>query len=112
MPFGLTNAVATFCALADHILSGLQWSFCLCFIDDCLIFSPNDFNLHLKHIDLVLSRLQKANLKLKLRKCHFAGSEAPFLGHIVWRRGLLQTLYQRFFDYCSTVACFDEGKGS
>ena len=38
MPFGLTNAVATFCALADHILSGLQWSFCLCFIDDCLIF--------------------------------------------------------------------------
>ena len=24
MPFGLTNAVATFCALADHILAGLQ----------------------------------------------------------------------------------------
>ena len=78
MPFGLTNAVATFCALADHILSGLQWSFCLCFIDDCLIFSPNDFDLHLKHIDQVLSRLQKANLKVKLRQCHFAGSEAAF----------------------------------
>ena len=54
-----------------------------------MIFSPNDFDLHLKHIDLVLSRLQKANLKLKLRKCHFAGSEAPFLGHIVSRNGLL-----------------------
>mmetsp|Transcript_18225 Transcript_18225/g.23573 ORF Transcript_18225/g.23573 Transcript_18225/m.23573 type:complete len:1805 (-) Transcript_18225:1615-7029(-) len=88
MPFGLTNAVATFCALADHIFAGLQWSFCLCFIDDCLVFSPNDFDLHLKHVEQVLVRLQSANLKLKLRKCHFCGPEAPFLGHIVSRNGL------------------------
>ena len=47
MSFGLTNAVATFCALMDKLFSSYQWDFVLCFIDDCLIFTPNDFDLHL-----------------------------------------------------------------
>ena len=49
MPFGLTNAVATFCALMDKNVSSYQWDFVLCSINDCLIFTPNDFDLHLSH---------------------------------------------------------------
>ena len=70
MPFGLTNAVATFCALMDKLFSSYQWDFVLCFIDDCLIFTPNDFELHLSQFT--------ANMRLKLSKCHFAAAELPF----------------------------------
>ena len=68
MPFGLTNAVATFCALMDKLFSPFQWDFVLCFIDDCLIFTPNDFDLHLTQLHKVLSRLESANMRLKLSK--------------------------------------------
>ena len=57
MPFGLTNAVATFCALMDKLFNHYQWEFVLCFIDDCLVFTPNDFDLHPKQLDQVLKRL-------------------------------------------------------
>ena len=88
MPFGLTNAVATFCALMDKLFSPFQWDFVLCFIDDCLIFTPNDFDLHLTQLHKVLSRLESANMRLKLSKCKFAVAELPFLGPIIRRSGL------------------------
>ena len=47
MPFGLTNAVVTFCAFINKLFSSYQWDFVLCFRGNCLIFTPNNFNLHL-----------------------------------------------------------------
>ena len=88
MPFGLTNAVATFCHLMDKLFAAYQWEFVLCFIDDCLIFTKNDFSLHLSQIQKVFDKIKQANLRLKLEKCHFAQSEVSFLGHIVSRIGL------------------------
>ena len=92
MPFSLTNAVATFCALMDKLFSTYQWDFVLCFIDDCLVFTPNDFNLHLAQLEKVLLKLNSANMRLNLAKCHFAATELPFLGHIVGRFGLKMDL--------------------
>ena len=88
MPFGLTNAVATFCSLMNKIFSGLQWDFLLCFLDDLLIFSPEDFDLHLQQLSQVLSKLKLANMRLKLAKCKFGVAEVEYLGHIVGRFGL------------------------
>jgi len=88
MPFGLTNAVATFCALMDKIFSGLQWDFLLCFLDDLLIFTPEDYGLHLQQISQVLSKLKNAKMRLKLAKCKFGFAEVDYLGHIVGRFGL------------------------
>ena len=88
MPFGLTNAVATFCSLMDLVFAGMQWSFIMCFVDDCLIYTPKDFNLHLQHVEAVFQRLVKANLSLKLTKCKFAFWEVEFYGHIVPNTGL------------------------
>jgi hypothetical protein len=88
MPFGLTNAVATFCALMDKIFSGLQWDFLLCFLDDILIFSPEDFELHLKQLSQVLVRLKNANMRLKLSKCKICVPEVDYLGYTVGRFGL------------------------
>jgi len=88
VPFGLTNAVATFCALMDLIFTGMQWSFVMCFVDDCLIYSVNDFDLHLQHIEAVFKKLEAANLSLKLTKCHFAQYQVEFYGHLISNTGL------------------------
>ena len=69
MPFGLSNAVATFCHLMDKLFAAYQWEFVLCFIDNCLIFAKNDFNLHLFQIQKVFDKVKQANLRLKLKKC-------------------------------------------
>ena len=78
MPFGLTNAVATFCALMDLFFAGMQGTFIMCFVDDCLIYTPNDFELHLHHIKAVFQQLEMANFSLKLSKCHFAQYQVEF----------------------------------
>ena len=52
MPFGLTNAVASFRTLMDKLFSSYQWEFVLCFIYNCLVFTPNDFDLHLLNLQL------------------------------------------------------------
>ena len=78
MPFGLTNAVATFCHLMDKLFAAYQWEFVLCFIDDCLIFTKNDFSLHLSQIQKVFDKIKQANLRLKLEKCHLHSQKFLF----------------------------------
>lgn len=69
MPFGLVNAPATFQMVMNMILKGLTWKHCLVYIDDINVWSDN-FDNHLKHLDLVFKRLRKANLTLKLLNVH------------------------------------------
>ena len=71
MPFELTNSVAIFCFLMDFVFVGMQWSFVMCFVDDCLVYSGNNFQQHLQHIEAVHQKLEAANLSLKLAKCNF-----------------------------------------
>jgi hypothetical protein len=87
MPFGLCNAPATFQRLMDMVLSGLQWTHCLVYLDDVIVFSC-DFTSHLDKLHQVFLRLQKAGLKVKPTKCVFFQKEVPFLGHIVSEHGI------------------------
>ena len=64
MPFGLCNGPATFQRLMDMILTGLQWTNCLIYLDDVIIFS-HDFKSHLDNLQYVFQRLRSAGLKLK-----------------------------------------------
>ena len=87
IPYGLINAVATFCSM-DLVFAGMQWSFLMCFVDDCLIYTPKDFHLHLQYGEAVFQRLEKANLSLQLTKIKFQIWEVEFYGHIVSNTGL------------------------
>ena len=47
MPFGLTGAPSTFQRLMESVLAGLQWSTCLVYLDDIIIFCTS-FEEHLE----------------------------------------------------------------
>ena len=69
MPFGLCNAPATFQRLMEIVLAGLVRKFCYVYVDDILVVGRT-LEEHLENIAGVLDRLQEAELKLKLSKCH------------------------------------------
>ena len=87
LPFGLCNAPATFQRLMDLVLSGLQWSRCLVYLDDVIIVGK-DFAEHLQNLQAVFRRLQSAGLKLQPAKCAFLRKEVNYLGHVVSENGV------------------------
>jgi 8-oxo-dGTP pyrophosphatase MutT (NUDIX family)/predicted aspartyl protease len=87
MPFGLCNAPATFQRTMDKVLAGIKEQFVLVYLDDVIIYSKT-FKEHIQHLTEVLTRIRKANLRLKAEKCYFAATELQFLGHVVGKEGV------------------------
>ena len=87
MPFGLVNAPATFQRLMEVVLAGLTRILCMVYLDDILVFGKylEEHNANLK---TVLERLRGAGLRLKQTKCHFAGEQVEYLGHVVLAGGV------------------------
>ena len=69
----------------NKVLSGIN--FTLTYFDDAIIFSETA-EQHLKHIQIVLTRLKQANLKLKKSKCAFVKKELHYLGHLLITEGI------------------------
>ncbi|CAM9116754.1 unnamed protein product, partial [Heterosigma akashiwo] len=74
--------------LINMCLGSAKHAFVQSYVDDLLIYSPNDFQVHLQHVQDIFTRLLSANLRLKISKCTFATGECEFLGHIVGREGI------------------------
>jgi hypothetical protein len=87
MPFGLTNAPATFQAYINNTLRGLVDVFCIVYLDDILIFSRTPEE-HMKHLELVIERLHRAELYANPKKCEFFQPELEFLGFLVNKEGI------------------------
>ena len=87
MPFGLCNAPATFERLMEFVLAGLQWSKCLVYLDDIIVYSKT-FEEHLQHLREVFQRLREVGLKLKPSKCFLIRQKVAYLGHVVTPNGL------------------------
>jgi hypothetical protein len=69
-PFGLTNAPSTFMTLMNEVLKEFTGKFVIVYLDDILIFNQSREE-HLRHLKLVLSRLQNEKLLIHLKKCSF-----------------------------------------
>ena len=67
------------------VLQGLN--FTLAYLDDIIIFSETP-EQHLKHIQIVLTRLKQAKLSLKKSKCSFFKKELHYLGHLLTTDGI------------------------
>ena len=85
VPFGLAQAPAYFQLLMNKVLKGLK--FVMTYLDDIIIFSQNELQ-HLEHLEIVVSHLQEAGLKMKCSKCDFFKSEIHYLGHLISPEGI------------------------
>ena len=87
VPFGLTSAPGYFSRVISETLIGLVGFEILAYLDDILVFAKTKEE-HLQRLEEVLSRLAKANLKLKIQKCKFFTDEVSFLGYKVTTNGM------------------------
>ena len=82
MPFGLCNAPASFQHLMNSIFQEFLDDFVIVYLDDIMVYSRTHEE-HLKHLDIVFSKLRDNQLYAKLKKCEFMKTSVEYLGHIV-----------------------------
>ncbi|KAH3851362.1 hypothetical protein DPMN_093842 [Dreissena polymorpha] len=87
LPFGCTNSPATYQRIMEEIIGDLNLKICIIYLDDIIIFSSN-YSEHLQRLNLILSRLKAAGIKLSPNKCHFLKKKVKFLGHYVSEEGI------------------------
>ena len=84
MFFGLTNAPATFQSMMNFIFRELiNEGYVTIYMDDILIHTPNDLQLHRRVVNDVLQILADNDLYLKPQKCQFEAMEVEYLGVII-----------------------------
>jgi transposase InsO family protein len=87
MPFGLKGAPSTFQRLmCQEVLPGHLRKFAMVYLDDIIIYSQSHEE-HLKHLRLVLERLQIHGLCCAPQKCHLGAKKINYLGHVVTDQG-------------------------
>ncbi|CAK1597154.1 unnamed protein product [Parnassius mnemosyne] len=79
MPFGLSNAPAVFARLIQVTLGEVSHEIAL-YLDDVMIPTIS-VKRGLELLEQVLGLLEKANLKLNLKKCSFLKNTTNYLGH-------------------------------
>ena len=91
LPMGVCNGPATFQRAMEKVLSDLlltnKSEICRVFFDDVNVASIEEDG-HFSMLQNVFTRFRNANLKLKLKKCHFLQKQVTFLGHCVSEDGV------------------------
>ena len=87
MPFGYTGSGGFFQRSVENVLAGILYSRSLVYLDDVLVLGKS-FADHCTSLDMVLSRLYDAGIRLKLKKCKFFTNETNYLGHIISDKGI------------------------
>ena len=85
LSMGMRNAAQSFQRLLEHILQGMSNVFC--YLDDVLVFNDNEEE-HLKTLEELFARLEKAGMTLALNKCEFGKSKLDYLGYTVDSSGI------------------------
>ena len=78
LPFGVSSAPAIFQRTMQNLLQGLEHV--AVYIDDILITGCTEEE-HVKTLDEVLTRLERAGMQLKKSKCLFLLPSIEYLGH-------------------------------
>lgn len=87
LPMGAANSPSTFSRLMNKVLKGILWKYCLCYLDDVVVYSTT-WEEHLIALTEVFQKLGNAGLMLSPKKCNIGFSSLKFLGHIVSAEGV------------------------
>ena len=87
MNFGLCRAPSFFQNYINDILYEYLNTFCSAYIDDIFIYSKTKKE-HMKHVQQVFQKLQKAGFQLDIDKCEFFVKEVKYLGLIITSEGI------------------------
>ena len=85
LPFGVSSAPSCFQRVMENLLQGIAGT-CV-YLDDILITGSTE-QQHVENLAQVLSRLQRAGMRLKKDKCAFLLPSVTYLGHIISAQGL------------------------
>ncbi len=85
--FELINDSILFQQYMNDVLWDFLNDFCQVYLDDILIYSKTQRE-HRKHVKIILSRLQEADLQMNIWKCEFNVEEIVFLEVIVSEQDL------------------------
>ena len=88
LPFGVTSAPAIFQRTIEGILRGSP-QVCV-YLDDILVTGKTEAE-QLQNLELVLTRLEEAGMRLKQEKCAFLLDSVEYLGHNISAEGLRPT---------------------
>jgi hypothetical protein len=80
--FFLTNAQSTFMSLLNELLKYFIGKFMIVYLDDILLFSKTKVE-HLRHLNMVLRRLQHEKLLINLKKFSFMKIEIMYMGFVI-----------------------------
>lgn len=82
LPMGMSNSPALFERLMENILRDVLWKTTLVFVDDVMVYS-NHFDRELENLRGVFSRIRRAGMKFKPKKCKLFRRQVEYLGHVI-----------------------------
>jgi len=87
LPYGLHNSSASFQRLMDRIIGPDLEPNVLVYLDDTVIVTE-DFESHIRLLNLVIQRIKEAGLTVNADKCEICKPELKYLGYLIDHRGL------------------------
>ena len=88
VPFGPKRAPSYFQEMMTSVvLFGLVYVMCEMYLDDCIIFAPNNAEF-LVRLRAVFTRFSEHNIFLKAKKCKFGMAQVEYVGKIISKSGL------------------------